>query len=151
MDANDLALMKGEKPVDLIDEILTTSRTIAVVGLSDNPSRDSHRVASYLKRAGYRIIPVNPTIDEVLGERCYPDLSSVPESVDMVDIFRRSDKVAPVVDEAIRKSAKYVWMQDGVVDESAAERARAAGIAVVMDNCTMREHRRRYGSTPSQE
>ena len=122
-----------------------------MVGLSDNPSRDSHRVASYLKRAGYRIIPVNPTIDEVLGERCYPDLSSVPESVDMVDIFRRSDKVAPVVDEAIRKSAKYVWMQDGVVDESAAERARAAGIAVVMDNCTMREHRRRYGSTPSQE
>ena len=137
--------------MELIDEILTTSRTIAVVGLSDNPSRDSHRVASYLKRAGYRIIPVNPTIDEVLGERCYPDLSSVPESVDMVDIFRRSDKVAPVVDEAIRKSAKYVWMQDGVVDESAAERARAAGIAVVMDNCTMREHRRRYGSTPSQE
>ena len=137
--------------MDLIDEILTTSRTIAVVGLSDNSSRDSHRVASYLKRAGYRIIPVNPTIDEVLGERCYPDLSSVPESVDMVDIFRRSDKVAPVVDEAIRKSAKYVWMQDGVVDESAAERARAAGIAVVMDNCTMREHRRRYGSTPSQE
>ena len=137
--------------MDLIDEILTTSRTIAVVGLSDNPSRDSHRVASYLKRAGYRIIPVNPTIDEVFGERCYPDLSSVPESVDMVDIFRRSDKVAPVVDEAIRKSAKYVWMQDGVVDESAAERARAAGIAVVMDNCTMREHRRRYGSTPSQE
>lgn len=137
--------------MDLIDEILTTSRTIAVVGLFDNPSRDSHRVASYLKRAGYRIIPVNPTIDEVFGERCYPDLSSVPESVDMVDIFRRSDKVAPVVDEAIRKSAKYVWMQDGVVDESAAERARAAGIAVVMDNCTMREHRRRYGSTPSQE
>lgn len=137
--------------MDLIDEILTTSRTIAVVGLSDNPSRDSHRVASYLKRAGYRIIPVNPTIDEVFGERCYPDLSSVPKSVDMVDIFRRSDKVAPVVDEAIRKSAKYVWMQDGVVDESAAERARAAGIAVVMDNCTMREHRRRYGSTPSQE
>ena len=134
--------------MDLIDEILTTSRTVAVVGLSDNPSRDSHRVASYLKRAGYRIIPVNPTLDEVLGERCYPDLSSVSESVDLVDIFRRSDKVAPVVDEAIRKSAKYVWMQDGVVDESAAERARAAGIAVVMDNCTMREHRRRYGSTP---
>ena len=138
-------------PVDLIDEILTMSRTIAVVGLSDNPNRDSHRVASYLKRVGYRIIPVNPTIDEVLGERCYPDLNSVPESVDMVDIFRRSDKVAPVVDEAIRKSVKYVWMQDGIADESAAERARAAGIAVVMDNCTMREHRRRYGNTRSQE
>ncbi|MCZ6789681.1 MAG: CoA-binding protein [Chloroflexi bacterium] len=137
--------------MDLIDEILTTSRTIAVVGLSDNPNRDSHRVASYLQRVGYRIIPVNPTIDEVLGERCYPDLISVPDSVDMVDIFRRSDKVAPVVDEAIRKSAKYVWMQDGVADESAAERARAAGIAVVMDNCTMREHRRRYGTTRSQE
>ena len=137
--------------MDLIDEILTMSKTIAVVGLSDNPNRDSHRVASYLKRVGYRIIPVNPTIDEVLGERCYPDLISVPDSVDMVDIFRRSDKVAPVVDEAIRKSAKYVWMQDGVADESAAERARAAGIAVVMDNCTMREHRRRYGNTHSRE
>lgn len=138
-------------PVDLIDEILTMSKTIAVVGLSDNPNRDSHRVASYLKRVGYRIIPVNPTMDEVLGERCYPDLRSVPESVDIVDIFRRSDKVAPVVDEAILKSAKYVWMQDGVADESAAERARAAGISVVMDNCTMREHRRRYGNTRSQE
>ena len=138
-------------PVDLIDEILTMSKTIAVVGLSDNPNRDSHRVASYLKRVGYRIIPVNPTIDEVLGERCYPDLRSVPESVDIVDIFRRSDKVAPVVDEAILKSAKYVWMQDGVADESAAERARAAGISVVMDNCTMREHRRRYRNTRSQE
>ena len=137
--------------MDLIDEILTMSKTIAVVGLSDNPNRDSHRVASYLQRVGYRIIPVNPTMDEVLGERCYPDLISVPDSVDMVDIFRRSDKVAPVVDEAIRKSAKYVWMQDGVADESAAERARAAGIAVVMDNCTMREHRRRYGNTRSQE
>ena len=137
--------------MDLIDEILTTSWTIAVVGLSDDPNRDSHRVASYLKRAGYRIIPVNPTIDEVLGERCYPDLISIPESVDMVDIFRRSDRVAPVVEEAIRKSAKYIWMQDGVVDENAAELARAAGISVVMDNCPMREHRRRYGNTRSQE
>jgi len=133
--------------VDTIDEILTMSGTIAVVGLSDNPKRDSHRVASYLKGVGYRIIPVNPGLVEVLGERCYPDLASVPEPGDMVDIFRRSDKVAPVVDQAIERSVKYVWMQDGVVDESAAERARAAGITVVMDNCTMREHRRRYGST----
>ena len=137
--------------MDLIDEILTMSKTIAVVGLSDNPNRDSHRVSSYLKRVGYRIIPVNPAMDEVLGERCYPDLSSVPESVDMVDIFRRSDKVSPVVDEAILKRVKFIWMQDGVVDESAAERARAAGIAVVMDNCPMREHRRRYGNTRGQE
>ena len=137
--------------MDTIDEILTMSRTIAVVGLSDNPTRDSYRVASYLKRVGYRIIPVNPGVVEVLGERCYPDLTSVPEPVDMVDIFRRSDKVGPVVDEAIGRSVKCVWMQDGVVDESAAERARAAGITVVMDNCTMREHRRRYGSTQGQE
>ncbi len=137
--------------MDLIDEILTSSSTIAVVGLSDDPRRDSHRVAKYLKAVGYRIIPVNPNVVEVLGERSYPDLTSVPEPVDMVDIFRRSDKVAPVVDEAIGRSVKYVWMQDGVVDESAAERARAAGITVVMDNCTMREHRRRYGSTHGQE
>ena len=96
--------------MDTIDEILTMSGTIAVVGLSDNPTRDSHRVASYLKRVGYRIIPVNPGLAEVLGERCYSDLASVPEQVDMVDIFRRSDKVAPIVDEAIERSVKYIWM-----------------------------------------
>ena len=143
--------------VDLIDELLTKSRTIAVVGLSPDPTRNSHRVARYLKTVGYRVVPVNPTVHEVLGEKSYPDLKAVPEPVDMVDIFRRSEDVPPVVEQAIQIGAKYVWMQDGIVNESAAEKARAAGIAVVMNTCTMREHRRRFGdgstskaqSTPS--
>lgn len=129
--------------MDLIDQILSRSRTIAIVGLSDSPERDSYHVAVYLKRVGYRIIPVNPSIDVVLNEKCYPNLSSVPEAVDMVDIFRRSEKVSSVVDEAIEKSVRYIWMQDGVVDKAAAARAQVAGIGVVMDNCLMREHRRR--------
>lgn len=131
--------------MDPIDELLVKGRTIAVVGLSPNPERDSHRVASYLKEAGYRIIPVNPTVDEVMGERCYPDLKSVPEPIDIVDIFRRSEYVPQVVEESIEIGVRGVWMQDGVVNEDAAEKARAAGIAVVMDNCIMREHRRRFG------
>lgn len=119
---------------DVIEEQLTNSRTIAVVGLSPRPERPSHSVAKYLQEQGYRVIPVNPLIDEALGEKSYPDLTSVPEPVDMVDIFRRSELVGPVVDEAIAIGARYVWMQDGVVDEDAAARARAAGISVVMDN-----------------
>ena len=120
--------------VDLVDEQLRNSKTIAVVGLSNNPDRDSHRVASYLQSQGYRIIPVNPVIEEALGEKSYPDLKSVPESIDMVDVFRRSDQVMPVVDEAIEVGAKYIWMQDGVVDEAAAARAEAAGIPVIMND-----------------
>ena len=120
--------------VDLVEQQLTESKTIAVVGLSPNPERDSNRVAKYLKSVGYRIIPVNPTVEEVLGEKSYPDLKSVPESIDMVDIFRRSDQVAPVVDEAIEVGAKFIWMQDGVIDEASAEKARAAGIPVIMDD-----------------
>ena len=143
--------------MDTVDEILTESRTIAVVGLSPDPTRDSHRVARYLKETGYRIVPVNPTVHEVLGEKSYPDLKAVPEPVDMVDIFRRSEDVPPVVEQAIQIGARYVWMQDGIVNEEAAAKARAAGIAVVMNNCVMREHRRRFGgkgtgkapSTPS--
>ena len=131
----------------LIDEILAETKTIAVVGLSNDPTRDSYRVASYMKRVGYRIIPVNPTIDEALGERAYPDVTSVPESVDMVEIFRRSEYVPSVVEEAIRKRVKYIWMQDGVIHEEAAEKARAVGIPVVMDNCPMREHKRRYAGS----
>ena len=131
--------------MDLVDEILTGSRIIAVVGLSPDPARDSHRVARYLKEAGYRVVPVNPTVHEVLGEKSYPDLKAVPEPVDMVDIFRRSEDVPPVVEQAIQIGARYVWMQDGIVNESAAAKARAAGIAVVMNTCTMREHRRRFG------
>ena len=131
---------------DLVEQILTQTKTIAVVGLSPKPDRDSHRVAGYLKSVGYRVIPVNPDVEEVLGEKSYPNLKSVPEPIDMVDIFRRSELVAPVVDEAIQVGARFVWMQDGVIDEASAERARAAGILVVMDNCPMREHRRRFGN-----
>jgi predicted CoA-binding protein len=119
---------------DLVDEQLRNSKTIAVVGLSDNPARDSHRVSSYMQSQGYRIIPVNPTVDEVLGEKSYPDLTAVPEPIDMVDIFRRSELVMPVVEEAIQVGARYIWMQDGVVNEEAAEKARQAGIPVVMDD-----------------
>ena len=131
--------------MDLIDEILTSSRTIVVVGLSPRPERDSHRVAKYLKEAGYRVFAVNPTVAEALGEQVYPDLKSVPGPIDLVDIFRRPEHVPPVVEEAIQIGAKYVWMQDGIVNEEAAAKAREAGITVVMNNCTMREHRRRYG------
>ncbi len=120
--------------MDLQEEQLRNSKTIAVVGLSDNPARDSYRVSKYMQSQGYRIIPVNPMIEEVLGEKSYPDLKSIPEPIDMVDIFRRSELVGPVVDEAIEVGAKYIWMQDGVVDEAAAARARAAGIPVVMNN-----------------
>ncbi len=120
--------------MDLVEEQLRNSRTIAVVGLSDNPQRDSHRVSQYLQSVGYRIIPVNPMIDEALGEKSYPDLKSVPEPIDMVDIFRRSELVPPVVDQAIEVGAKYIWMQDGVVNEEAAAKAEAAGIPVVMDD-----------------
>jgi uncharacterized protein len=120
--------------MDLVEEQLRNSKTIAVVGLSDNPQRDSHRVARYLQSVGYRIIPVNPMIQEALGEKSYPDLKSVPEQIDMVDIFRRSELVAPVVDEAIAVKARYIWMQDGVVNQEAAAKAEAAGIPVIMDD-----------------
>ena len=120
--------------MDLVEEQLRNSKTIAVVGLSPNPDRDSHRVSAYMQSQGYRIIPVNPTADEVLGEKSYPDLTSVPEPIDMVDIFRRSELVMPVVEEAIQVGARYIWMQDGVVNEEAAEKAEQAGIPVVMDD-----------------
>ena len=113
---------------------LANASTIAVVGISPRPERPSHYVALYLQEQGYRIIPVNPMLETVMGERCYPDLKSVPEQVDMVNIFRRSEHVGPIVDDAIAIGAKYVWMQDGVVDEAAAARAREAGLSVVMDN-----------------
>ena len=120
--------------MDLVEEQLRNSKTIAVVGLSDNPERASFGVARYLQAQGYRIIPVNPMVSEVLGEKSYPDLKSVPEAIDMVDIFRRSELVPPVVDEAIEVGAKYVWMQDGVIHPESAAKAEAAGIPVVMDD-----------------
>jgi predicted CoA-binding protein len=130
----------GAQRPDPAEKILRSARTIAVVGLSANPRRPSHGVARYLQRAGYRIIPVNPNVAEVLGERAYPTLSELPEPVDVVEVFRRSDFAGPIVDEAITIGAGAVWLQDGVVDEAAAERARAAGLDVVMDDCMMRRH-----------
>ncbi len=124
----------AEEFVDLVDEQLRNSKTIAVVGLSNNPERDSFRVTSYMQSQGYRIIPVNPMIEEALGEKSYPDLKSVPEPIDMVDVFRRSEQVPPVVDEAIEVGVKYIWMQDGVINEEAKAKAEAAGIPVIMDD-----------------
>ena len=132
---------------DEIERMLTETRTIAVVGMSPRPDRPSHYVAKYLMEQGYEIIPVNPIVDEVAGLKSYPDLGSIPCPVDMVDIFRRSREVPPIVEEAIEIGSKFIWMQDGVVHEEAAAKARAAGLSVVMDNCTLREHSRRYGGS----
>lgn len=123
-----------------IEEILNSSRVVAVVGLSPKTDRPSYRVASYLKEQGYRIIPVNPGAREILGEPSYPDLTSVTESVDVVDIFRSSEEVPAIVEEAIRTGAKVIWMQEGVINEEAASRAREAGLLVVMDRCMRKEH-----------
>jgi predicted CoA-binding protein len=124
-----------------IQDLLRSARTIAVVGLSGNRWRTSYGVSQYMQSQGYRIIPVNPNITESLGEKAYPDLESVPGPVDIVNIFRRSEFVSPVVDSAIRIGAKAVWMQEGVVDEQAAQRARQAGLFVVMDRCILKDHR----------
>jgi predicted CoA-binding protein len=124
------------------EDILKSSRVVAVVGLSVKSNRPSYRVASYLKENGYTIIPVNPGAQEILGETCYPDLSSIPVPVDVVDIFRRSEGMPAIVDEAIRIGAQAVWMQEGVISEEAAARAREAGLKVVMDRCMLKEHRK---------
>lgn len=123
-------------------ELLKSAHTIAVVGLSSNRMRASNGVARYLKSAGYRILPVNPNETEVLGEKAYAQLEDLPEKVDIVDVFRRSEFVSSVVDSAIRIGAKMIWMQDGVRDDAAAARARKAGLLVVMDDCLLREHAR---------
>jgi predicted CoA-binding protein len=123
-------------------EILQSARTVAVVGLSGKRYRPSYGVAEYLKREGYRVVPVNPEETEVLGEKCYPDLDSVPGEIDVVDIFRRSEFVPEIVEAAIRKGAKVIWMQEGVIHEEAARRAREAGLTVVMDRCILKDHRR---------
>ena len=124
-----------------LKRILETYRTIAVVGLSTNPDKISYGVTEYMQRQGYRIIPVNPTADEILGEKAYPDLTSIPDKVDIVQVFRRPEDVPPVVDEAIRIGAKVVWMQEGIRHEAAAKKARAAGLEVVMDLCIRNVHR----------
>lgn len=125
-----------------LTEVLQRSHTIAVVGLSGKRFRPSYGVAEYMQRAGYRIIPVNPQEREVLGEKSYPDLDSVPEAIDIVDIFRRSEFVPEIVEAAIRKGAKTIWMQEGVIHEGAARRAMDAGLTVVMDRCILKDHRR---------
>ena len=125
-----------------IASLLHSAHTIAVVGLSNKHWRASYGVSEYMQRAGYRIIPVNPELAEVLGERSYPNVEAVPEPIDIVNIFRRSELVPEIVDAAIRVGAKAVWMQEGVVHEEAAARARAAGLTVVMDRCLLKEHRK---------
>lgn len=127
-----------------IAHLLKNARTIAVVGLSSSKMRPSHGVAEYLQRAGYKIIPVNPNETEVLGERAVARLEDINEKVDIVDIFRRSEFVPEVVESAIAIGAKAVWMQEGVIHEAAAQRARAAGLMVVMDLCIMKEHARQF-------
>jgi uncharacterized protein len=124
----------------IIKRILEECKTIAVVGLSSNPYRPSYGVASYMQKHGYRIIPVNPGETEVLGERAFPTLADVPEKIDLVDIFRRSEEAGDHVDEAIRLGVQAVWLQEGVIDEAAAERARTAGLMVAMDRCILKEH-----------
>ena len=123
-----------------IRRILRDSRTIAVVGLSPKPHRPSHQVARYLMEAGYTIIPVNPGQNTIFGLTCYPNLRAIPTSVDMVDIFRRPEAVLPVVEEAIAIGAKFIWMQEGIVNEAAAAKAEEAGLAVVMDRCSKIDH-----------
>ena len=125
-----------------IADLLRSAHTIAVVGLSNKRWRPSYGVSEYMQRAGYRIIPVNPALSEALGEKCYPDIEAVPEGIDIVNIFRRSEFVPKIVDQAIRVGAKAVWMQEGVVHEAAAARARAAGLTVIMDRCLLKEHRK---------
>jgi predicted CoA-binding protein len=125
-----------------IKELLGNAHTIAVVGLSSSRSRASYGVSQYMQSAGYRIIPVNPNEQQVLGEKAYARLEDVPEKIDVVNVFRRSEFVSEIVDAAIRKGARAIWMQEGVADEAAAQRAREAGLFVVMDSCILKEHRR---------
>jgi uncharacterized protein len=125
-----------------IAELLKTAKTIAVVGLTDSPLRPSYGVTQYMRSQGYRIIPVNPNITEWEGEKAYPSLLDVPEKIDIVDVFRRSDAVPEIVEQAIQIKAPAIWLQESVIHEEAAERARLAGIFVVMDLCILKEHRK---------
>ncbi|HKQ89016.1 MAG TPA: CoA-binding protein [Candidatus Acidoferrales bacterium] len=135
---------QNDRSVDAVSEILRTSRTIAVVGLSGKSQRPSHGVSRYMQSAGYRIIPVNPAETEVLGEKAYARLEDIPERVDIVDIFRKSEAVPQIVDAAIRIGARGVWMQEGVIHPEAAEKARRAGMFVIMNTCILKEHIKRF-------
>jgi predicted CoA-binding protein len=130
---------------DEIGKLLAKSKTIAVVGLSDSPLRPSHGVAAYMQGQGYRIIPVNPVIKGALGEKAVASLAEIKEKIDIVDVFRRSEFVPEIVDEAIRLKVPAIWMQEDVIHEQAAEKARQAGLFVVMDRCILKEHRARFG------
>ena len=127
---------------DEIKQLLAKTKTIAVVGLSDKADRDSHRVAAYMQQQGYRIIPVNPAIQETLGEKAYATLKEVPVVVDMVDVFRKADAIPAIVADAIAIKAQSVWLQEGIVHNAAAEAARTAGLAVVQNKCLLKEHLR---------
>ena len=129
---------------ETIRRILDECRTIAVVGLSSDPSRASNSVSGYMRRQGYRVIPVNPNETSVFDEKAYPDLFAVPEKIELVDVFRRSDEAGKAVDEAIAVGAKAVWLQEGVIDSAAAQRAEDAGLMVVMDRCWLKEHIRAH-------
>ena len=128
-----------------LKRILESTRTIASVGLSSNPDKPSYGVVAYLQSQGYRIIPVNPAVTEILGEKAYPDLRSIPDAIDVVQLFRRAEDVPPFVEQAIQIGAKVVWMQEGIVNEAAAQQARQAGLQVVMDHCMRAQHRRLIG------
>jgi predicted CoA-binding protein len=130
---------------DPIRDLLERAKTIAVVGLSDNPLRPSHGVSAYMQSQGYKIIPVNPNIEEALGEKSYPSLAEVPGPIDIVNIFRRPEFVEAIVDQAIQLKVPAVWMQEDVINEKAAEKARRAGVFVAMDLCILKEHRARFG------
>ena len=136
--------MAPDPSADPIRDLLQRAKTIAVVGLSDNPLRPSHGVSAYMQSQGYRIVPVNPSIAEALGEKSYSSLLDVPEKIDVVNIFRRPEFVEEVVDQAIQLKAPAIWMQEGVVNQRAAEKAQKAGIFVVMDLCILKEHRARF-------
>ena len=131
-------------------DILKSTKTIASVGLSSNPEKESYSIVAYLREQGYRVIPVNPTAAEIMGEKSYPDLASVPVKVDVVQVFRRPEDVPPVVDEAIKIGAKVVWMQVGIEHEEAARKAEAAGLKVVMNACMRVAHRMLIGPKPAQ-
>jgi uncharacterized protein len=137
--------MTASPQPDVITDLLKRSKTIAVVGLSDNPLRPSHGVSAYMQSQGYRIIPVNPEIESSLGEKAYASLLDVPEKIDIVDIFRRREFVEEIVNQAIQLKVPAVWMQEEVINEKAAAKARKAGIFVVMDRCILKEHRARLG------
>lgn len=121
--------------------LFSSIKTIAVVGLSSNPQRPSYGVSSYLQRMGYRIIPVNPIEPEILGEKCYKSLLDIPDKIDVVDVFRNPDAVGPIAEDAVKVGARYLWLQEGVINNEAAEKALQAGLDVVMDRCMLKEHR----------